>query len=101
MPAKANPQTSIYEKVVEDAELEAALERREELREARSAAVARFGEADVEVRAAIAEKLELGIDAAARVGRFVITKKMRAGRSVSFEAEPKETLAISLLDEDE
>lgn len=101
MPARAEPQTSIYEKVVEDAELEAKLERREELRQAKADATSKFREVDEETRGLISERLELGVGAVVRIGNFIVTKKRSAGGTVSFEKQPKERLSISLIDEDE
>ncbi len=99
MAVSEQPQTSIYEKTIEDQALEDTLENRDTLRQAASEARAFFKEADDKAKAAIAG-LDLGNDAPVRVGRFVLTRKMRPARSVSFETEAKITTKISTIDED-
>ncbi len=99
MAVKDQPQTSIYEKTIEDTALEQTLENRESLRQAASEARAFFTEADEKAKAAIAG-LDLGNEAPVRVGRFVLTRKMRPSRSVSFETEAKITTKISTIEED-
>jgi len=93
------PQTSIYEKEIANDVLEEALERREALKEPRRQANADYRVANDAVKALL-EGEELGVDATVRVGRFVITKKLReGGRRVEFETASSERYAISLLDD--
>jgi hypothetical protein len=96
--AVAQPQASLYEVTIEHAEVETALEAREKvkarLRDARKA----FKEADDKAKGLV-ETLELGDDAAVRVGRFVLTRRVVAGRSVSFETGESARLYIKLLEE--
>ena len=100
MAVTARPQTSLYETTIEDTDLENALEERQKLREKASEARALFKEADDKTKARVA-LLDLGNGAPARVGRFVITRKVRAARSVAFETEAKVSTTISMLkDED-
>ena len=96
MSTTETPQTSIYETTIESPELETLLERRAAAREARSKANAKVTEIDSLVQFKITE-LDLG-DSPVRVGKWLLTPKTRAGRSVSFETEPKTFVQISLLD---
>lgn len=91
-------QVSIYERQVEDAALEAALESRYTLREERLALNKRFRESDVRAKTLL-EGLELGEGAVVRVGRFLVTLRPVAPRSVSFDAEATSRLQISLMPE--
>lgn len=99
MPVSTTPQTTIYETTIEDAALEQQLEERDTLRSKASEARALFQEADDKAKAKIAT-LDLGNDAPVRVGRFVLTRKMRPARSLSFETEAKVTTKITTIDED-
>lgn len=84
MPTAAQPQTSIYETTIENADLEAALERREQAKAKAGAARGEFKQADDHAKALI-ENLDLGDDAPVRVGGFVITRRQVPGGVVSFE----------------
>lgn len=99
MAVAAQPQTSLYETTIDDADLEKALEARQKLREAASTANALFKEADEKAKAAILG-LDLGSDAPVRVGWFVLTRKMSKPRSVAFETEAKISTKITVIDED-
>jgi hypothetical protein len=100
MAVAAKPQTSLYETTLDDADLEKQLEERDKLRTAASEARALFKEADDKAKGSIAN-LDLGDDAPVRVGRFVVTRKLRKPRSVSFETEAKVAYTIGTLgDED-
>lgn len=80
------PQTSIYETDVTEhhPELKAALEHREAMKEALSTARQNFKTADTATEPLIA-KLDLGEDAAVRVGDFVISQKMGKAGHVEFD----------------
>jgi hypothetical protein len=98
--SRARAQTSIYETTLEDAELEKALETRQSKKDAVDEAKHNFKVADDIVQPMI-DKLDLGHDAAIRVGRFVIVQKARKGRTVeSFEVAPTTQTKIKVLDED-
>lgn len=100
MSATAKPQTSIYETTIDDPDIEKQLEQRDALREKASEARALFKEADDKAKAQLSG-LDLGTDAPVRVGRFVVTRQVRAARSVSFETEASVQLRIRTLgDED-
>lgn len=94
---KLEPQTSIYETTIENAELEAALESREVTKAAASAARTNHAAADEHAKG-LAEGLDLGDDAPVRVGRFVLTRKPVAARSVAFDTEPTTRLTIRTVD---
>lgn len=98
MPATANPQTALYETVIDNPDLEKALEQRESRKASRAALQKQFKAADDQVKAELG-KLDLGDDAPVRIGRVVITQKPVAGRSVSFDTEPTSRLAIKTLNE--
>lgn len=99
MAADAQPQTSLYEKIVENDELEKLLENREELRAKKSDANALYVEADDKAKALIGT-LDLGQDAPVRVGRFVVTRTLSKAKVVSFETESKVQLRIGTISED-
>jgi len=85
-------QTSLEETVVEDADLESALERREKAKERAAAARKTFTEAD-DAAKALAREHTLD-DGPIRVGRFVLTERHLAGRSVAFDTEPTTRISI-------
>ena len=92
-------QLALDETLVEDAELEQLLEERfthkVDLADARKT----YDEADEKAKGKIAD-LDIADDSAVRCGRFRITKKSVAGRSVSFEAKATSRVTITLLDDD-
>jgi hypothetical protein len=92
MAVATQPQTTLDEHTVEDAELEAALEAREQAKDAAAKARKAFGEADESAKTRIRE-LELG-EMPTRCGRFVIAKRDVAARSVAFDTEPTTRLTI-------
>jgi hypothetical protein len=87
------PQTSIYEKTIDNPELEAALEARETARE-RASKTRKTLEGATEHVKTLAEGLDLGLDAPIRVGRFVLTRRRIDGTEVAFERAPSERLSI-------
>jgi len=91
-----NPQTSIYEQVIDDPDLEAALERREGLRVKASKARKALEETTGHVKA-IVEGLDLGIDAPVRVGRFVLTQRRTEAAEIAFERAESTRLSIRKL----
>jgi hypothetical protein len=96
MTASPTPQTSLYEKVLEDEALEECLEQRQALKERVSEARRKYKEADDVAKGKI-ETLDLGQDAPARVGRFVLTRRSTKARSVAFETAPGVRTQISLI----
>lgn len=98
MAVAAESQTNIYEVVIEDDEVEAALEKRQKAKESASAVNKRYREADAEAKALV-NRLDLGVDAPVRVGRFVVSLRSTKSRSVSFETAAGERLTIRKLEE--
>lgn len=94
MPVTANPQISIAEQVVEDDELEAALEARERAKVAAGAAQKTYREHDETAKAMIRE-LELEPGALVRCGRFVVATTEVAARAVAFETSPTTRITIA------
>jgi len=92
-------QLGFDETVVEDAELEQALEERYTAKVDAGLARKVYDEKAEAAEAEIA-KLEMDDDSAVRCGRFRITKKAVAARSVSFEAKATSRVTITLLDDD-
>lgn len=88
----------MYEKTVEDKNLEAALESRFNLVGERKALNKRFKEVDAKARTLLAE-LELGEDSVVRVGRFLVSRRRVPSREVAFSTDPTTRLQISLLPE--
>lgn len=94
--ASVDPQDGLFDTVLEDADLEAALEERERKRQDKSIATGRYKEAHDAAKAKIGS-LELEDESVVRCGRFRIKTAKTAGRSVSFETSPSSRLTISLL----
>lgn len=91
-------QYGLFDQVIENEELEAALEEREKVNNSRKALNAKFKTADTEAKGLISA-LDLSADDVVRCGRFRIKLSEVAGRSVAFETDPAERLTISLLDD--
>lgn len=96
---RVDPQTSLYETTIQDADLEAALDERETAKGVASNARKEYREADDHARALI-DGLDLGDGAPVRCGRFVIERRPVAARSVAFDTEPTTRLWITTLDDD-
>jgi hypothetical protein len=94
MPVNPDDQLEFDEDVVNDAELEKALEEREKRKASRNALQAEFKEADEKAKALIAG-IELEPDTTVRCGRFKITRSHVEGRSVAFETESTNRLSIT------
>ena len=94
--AAPDPQTSLYETELEDPDLEAALEKRQTLKDERKALNKTFQDADAVAREKI-EKADLGVDAPVRCGRFVVRLGQVKARVVNFETDPTTRLFISTL----
>lgn len=93
------PQLGFDERVIEDTALEGALEQRLTRKEAAGEARKHYKAAHEKV-AAMVDQLGLTEDDAIRVGRFRITRRAIAGRSVSFDTDPTTRLTITVLRED-
>lgn len=92
MAVRTRAQLALTEKVINDAELEAALERREHHKGTSKAAAEAYKGADGEARELLAKHAIA--DAPVRCGRFVISEQRRDGREVRFETAPSKRLSI-------
>jgi hypothetical protein len=97
MPAAVD-QLALDERVIEDAALEELLDVWLSAREDASTASADLRTARKRIESE-AEKLDMGIDTAIRIGRFRIERRMRAARDVEFHAEAKDQLSIKLIED--
>lgn len=98
--AVPDPQTSLYEREVENDQLEAALEEREKLKAKAGKATKDYREADEWAKGLVGE-IRLDDGDTVRVGRFVLTRTAVAGRAVAFETAPSSRLTIGLLPDEE
>jgi hypothetical protein len=94
-----DPQDGLFDRVVEDGDLIAALEAREKANETRKNAVARYREKHDKVKGLL-EAFQLGDEEMVRVGRFRIRMRRTEGRSVSFDTSPSRRMTISLIDDE-
>ncbi len=94
--AEAVPQTGLFETVIEDASVEALLEERDKRKQSARAVAKKAKDADMAAKAAL-EGLDLGTDAPVRIGRFVVTLRNTASRSVQFETAPGTRLTIKAI----
>lgn len=92
MSEKVQGQVGMDEVVLEDAELEAALEARLAASVAKAPHVARYVEADKAAKALVVSRVE--VDQVVRVGRFRIERKPTEARHVEFDAEAGDTVRI-------
>ena len=95
---RPRPQISLYETSLDNPELEAQLEQRETLKEKSKQAGKAYREIHDKVKVAV-DVLDIA-DGPVRVGRFVVSQKPTAGRTVSFETNPTTRLTIHTLDEE-
>lgn len=94
-------QLGMDEIVIEDSEAEAALEERQQLKERLSDVRKEYKTADDEARFAVARHDdELPEGGVVRIGRFRVSKKVRKGRTVSFETEDKVNITIAKADDE-
>jgi len=94
--AQVQPQASLYEETIENADLEAALEQRQKLKEKIRPLNKQKKEADAKVKALV-DIADIA-DAPVRIGRFVISRKQTEARHVEFDADASERIQIKLLD---
>jgi hypothetical protein len=100
MAAALHPQLAMDERAITNPELEAALERRLRAKDDVSEVQLVYKRADEEVKAELARIPDFPPDSALRIGRFRVSKRHVAARSVSFETEARDQLSIGLVDED-
>lgn len=91
---KATAQTALDERVVENAELERALEDREIAKGAAGEARKKFTTLDDLAKGKVND-LNLQDGEAVRIGRFRVAYRKVPAKSVAFETEPSERLTIS------
>jgi hypothetical protein len=82
------------ETVIENPDVLGALRSREEARIELSTLRRQYGESHEKALAEIA-RLDLDVGEVVRIGEFRIERKIRPGRSVSFETEEKASISIS------
>jgi hypothetical protein len=80
------------DRIVKNPDLQAKLEERQKLKSATAA----YRKVDSEAKGLIEALKEL---MPFRIGRFIIAKSKREGRSVAFEVEPSEGISIKTADE--
>lgn len=90
-------QDGLFDTIIENTELEQALEAREKVKASRAALNAKFKEADDTAKGLIST-LDIEVDQVVRVGRFRISRTAIEGRSVAFETEPTDRLNIAPVD---
>lgn len=93
MTTTADPQTSIYETVIEDESLEQAIEAWF-AKKKRANTARKDADTAKEIVSEKVDALDLGIDAPVRVGRFVVSIRDVEPRSVSYETEQKKRLVV-------
>lgn len=98
MSATESAQTTLYEKEIEDPELEKALDQRQALRDKRKDLNTKIRDAEGAVSTKI-EELELGEEAPVRVGRYLIALRRTEPKDVQFTRGGGTRLQISLLDD--
>jgi hypothetical protein len=95
--AKSDDQLAFDEKVIDDPDLEEALEDREKVKSQRSALNAKFKEKH-EQAVELIDELDITEDTVIRCGRFRVSKSPVAPRSVEFTTNPTERLTISTVE---
>lgn len=91
--SQVDAQDGLFDQVVENAELEAALEDREKRNNSKNELTRQYKEAHEKVKGMIAV-LDIEEDVTVRVGRFRVTRTKTEGGSVAFDRSPGERLTI-------
>lgn len=99
MPTAVKEQLGFDEQVIEDDDVEKALEERLKRKNSLDAVRKVFDGADTAARAEL-QKLELPEGGVARVGRFRITHTVSTARSVAFETKSKSRIRIATIEDD-
>lgn len=94
-----DPQDGLFDKVIEDADLEAALEERERIRLQRLEVNHAFKTADEQAKNALVDH-DISAGDVVRCGRFRIKKTAIQPRQVSFDTSGSERLNIGTIDEE-
>jgi hypothetical protein len=95
--ANSDDQLAFDEKVIEDPDLEKALEEREKVKAQRSALNAKFKEKH-EQAVELLDELDVTEDTVIRCGRFRVSKSHVDSRSVEFTTSPTKRLTISTVE---
>jgi hypothetical protein len=95
---KSVEQLGFDEQVIDDAEVEAALEEREKRKSSLGAVRKIYDEAHQAATAQIT-KLELPEGGAARIGRFRVTRDAIPARSISFDTKASSRVRIAVVEE--
>jgi len=95
-----DPQDGLFDKQFEDAQLEAALEERERLRQQKLEAQRAAKVADDAAKEQLL-RFNLAVGEVARCGRFRIKKTQPQGRDVSFTTNPAPRLNIGVINDGE
>jgi hypothetical protein len=95
--ADVDAQDGLFDQVVEDTDLEAALEERERKRVVKADATAAYKEVHESAKGKI-DALDIEAGSVVRCGRFRIKVSETPSRSVSFETSASKRTTISLLD---
>ena len=95
--AKSDDQFALDEKVIDDPDLEKALEDREKVKAQRAALTAKYKERH-EHAVELIDELDVPDDTVVRCGRFRLSKSHVASRSVEFTTSPTERLNISTVE---
>jgi hypothetical protein len=95
--AESDDQLAFDEKVIEDPDLEKALEDREKVKSQRAALNQKYKEAH-ESAVDLIDELDLTEDVVVRCGRFRLSVSRVASRSVEFTTSPTERLNISTVE---
>lgn len=99
MAPKATPQLAMDERVIDDRDLEKALEDREIAKGAVSEARSKYNGIDEAAKGLVAQ-LSLKDGDVVRVGRFRLSQRRVAAKSVAFETDARDQLYISLAEAD-
>lgn len=93
---RVRPQISMDDKFIEDPELEALLEERQEKKESASEANSAYREVDDKAQAQVLA-LDLPEEPPTRCGRFLLSKKTTDAQEVSFERAERTRASIRLV----
>lgn len=95
-----DPQDGLFDTVIEDADLEAALEAREQKRAEKLAATKAYKVEDDNAKSLLVNH-EINVGDVARVGRFRIKKTAIAASHVEFDTSGSERLSIGTIPEED
>lgn len=97
--SNVDAQDGLFDQLVENAELEAALEDREKRNNSRLELTRQFKEADTKAKGILATLVDIEEGTVVRVGPFRIEKSPVKAKSVAFETGPTSKLSITRADD--